>query len=204
MSLSILLAITLAHSPTPATDYLPHETKIALIPVVNLSGETNTSGKEKQKARGDEELHALFTERDFAVLPDDQVKAAMDELHIDLTDEEQQKRETLYKIGKKTGADLVVFAAITDVDQRRVAKVFVSSTEGYAKMKLWIVDAKQEAPIISGKSIQGSSKSGGWIEVGEKGSSRKLLAVANGLRDNTKDFFKPYPVVKKIVRSKVN
>jgi hypothetical protein len=204
MSLSVLLAITLFNSPTLSPDYVPHETKIALVPVVNMSGETNPNGKEKQSSRGDEELHALFAERDFTILPDEAVKAAIQELHFDLSDEEQQKRETLYKIGKKTGADLVVFLAITDVDQRKVAKVFVTSTEGSAKMKLWIVDAKQESAIISGKSIRGSSKSGGWVEIGEKGSSRKQLAVANGLRDNTKDFFKPYPVVKKIERSKVN
>ncbi len=185
-------------------DYVPHDTKVALVPVVNASGETWPEAKAKQAARGDEELRALFSERDFALVPDADVKAAVDALHLDLSDEESQKRDNLYAIGKKSGADLVAFVVITDVDQRRVTKVFVSSTEGKAKMKMWLVDAKQERPILSAKTFEGTSKSGGWIEVGEKGSSRKQLAVANGLHDNTKEFFKPYPVTKKIERSKVN
>ena len=201
--LTLSLALLLVNKPAVSAAYVPAATKVALIPVVNASGEAWPEAKLKQAARGDEELHALFEERGFSLVPDADVRSAVDALHVDLADEEQQKRDTLYQIGRKAGADLVAFVVITDVDQRKVTKFLVSSTEGKAKMKMWLLDAKAEKPLLSAKLFEGSSKSGGMLEIGEKGSARKQLAVANGLRDNTKEFFRDYPIVKKVGRSKV-
>lgn len=182
----------------------PSATKVAIVPVLNLSGETWEEAKVKQADRGDIELSALFRERSFQMIDPARVKAALSNLKIDLTDEEQQKRETLYQIGEAVEADLVVFVVITDVDQRKVAKFLVTSTEGKAKMKAWLLDVKGKKPVFSAKTFEGTSKSGGLIEVGEKGSHRKQLAVANGIRKVFVDeYLKAYPVTEKIERPKV-
>ena len=198
LALLVLLCSCVSLGQTPSA------TKVAIVPVLNLSGETWEEAKVKQADRGDEELSALFRERSFQVIDPAKVKAAVADLKIDLTDEEQQKRETLYQIGEAVEADLVVFVVITDVDQRKVTKFLVSSTEGKAKMKAWLLNVKEKKPVFSAKTFEGASKSGGLFEVGEKGSHRKQLAVANGIRKLFVDeYLKPYPVTEKIERSKV-
>lgn len=199
---TVILAAALA-AVVQASDFSPKTTKVALVPVLNSSGESWAEAKSAQAKRGDEELRALFEERDFQLVPDAEVASAISTLKIDLSDEEQQKRDTLYRLGDRVGADIVVFVVITAVDQRKVAKFLVTSTEGKAKMKGWVVDAKKKAAILSAKVFEGDSKSGGLLEIGEKGSSRKQLAVANGLRKGLDEFLKSYPVTHKISRSKV-
>ena len=131
-SFAIVLFASLIGSddPKPVAD-----TRVALIPVLNISGETWEEAKSKQSDRGNEELRALFTERSFQVIERPQVEAALKKLNVDLTDEEQHRREVFYQVGEEVKADLIAFVLITDVDQRKVAKFLVTSTEGKAKMK---------------------------------------------------------------------
>jgi hypothetical protein len=71
-------------------------------------------------------------------------------------------------------------------------------------MKAWLLGVKDRKAFMSAKVFEGSSKSGGLIEIGEKGSSRKQLAVANGIRKVLiEDYLKDYPVTQKVERSKV-
>ncbi len=197
-----LLAVSLV-GLTPNEDYTPKTTKVAIVPVVNLSGETWPELKTKQSLHGLKEITACFLERAFVVLPSSDVVKALADTKIDLTDEEQHRREVLYGLGEKLDADLVAFVLITDVDQRKVNKFFVQSTEGKAKMKIWLVDVKKKEPLLSAKVIEGTSKSGGFLEIGEKGSNRKVLAVANGIRKALSDQLSKYPVVQKVDRDKV-
>src|SRR5687767_11021719 len=123
MILKHLIFLAFATSFVAADDpFTPSQTKVALVPVLTLSGETWAEAKTKQTERGDEELRALFAERSFQIIERVNVDSAVKKLGIDLTDEEQQKRETLYRIGEEVNADLIAFVVITDVDQRRVAK----------------------------------------------------------------------------------
>ena len=200
-SFAIVLFASLIGSddPKPVAD-----TRVALIPVLNISGETWEEAKSKQSDRGNEELRALFNERSFQVIERPQVEAALKKLNVDLTDEEQHRREVFYQVGEEVKADLIAFVLITDVDQRKVAKFLVTSTEGKAKMKAWLLDVRSKKPVFSAKTFEGTSKSGGLIEIGEKGSSRKQLAVANGIRKTfTDEFLKSYPITQKVERSKV-
>jgi hypothetical protein len=177
---------------------------VAIIPVLNSSGETWEEGKKLQTSRAEEEIRALFTERGFNLVDSAAVRKAIDDLKVDFSDEEQQKRDVLYKVGDAVSADLVVFVVITDVDQRKVAKFLVTSTEGKAKMKAWLLGVKDRKAFMSAKVFEGSSKSGGLIEIGEKGSSRKQLAVANGIRRVfVDDYLKDFPITQKVERSKV-
>lgn len=96
---------------------------------------------------------------------------------------------------------------ITHVDQKSVNKIILSRTEGSATEKVWLLDVKKHTAILSAKVFDGSSKSSGMVEIGEKGSDRKMLAVANCLRHalalDEGAFLKPFPITRKIERSKV-
>ena len=178
-----------------AAPYQPPETTVALIPVINQGGEKNEGYKAKQTENGDKELRKEFTEHGFKIADEAAVTKAIADLKVDLTDEEQQKKDTLYKIGKAANADLVVLAVITDTAQQFHQGILSNSREGKAKVKMWLLDAKAEKPIFSAVTHEG--KSGGGFFAGlDKGSARIIIAVANAERDSLKDFFKPYRKVK--------
>ena len=199
------LTFALASVASHAADYDPAQTRVAVVPVLNLSGETWKEARAKQSARGEEELRALFDERGFTLIDSDEVSVTAKRLSLDFADDEQPKRAGLLQLGRELKADLIVFVVINNVDQRRVEKTFVKSTEGTALIKGWLIDVASERPWVSGKVFEGDSKSAGLLEIGEKGSSRKQLAVANGIRKVfTTDFLRDYPVVKKVKRSKVD
>jgi len=98
--------------------YVPAETTVALIPIINQGGEKNEGFKTKQTENGNKELQKEFAEHGFKIADDAAVAKAVADLKLDLTDEEQQKKGNLYKIGKAVNANLVVLAVITDTSQQ--------------------------------------------------------------------------------------
>lgn len=181
---------------TPPAHYTPQTTVVAILPVINLSGEKDSRQKIKQTENAERELYQRFLERGFVPADTEAVKRAIASLKIDLSDEEQYKRSTLYAIGKELKANLVIFVVITDVSQRTSSNLFSTTKEGKAKLKAWLLDVDREDPIFSAKVHEGKSTGGHFGEL-EKGSERIVLACANGIRDLLKDFFKAYPIVKK-------
>ncbi len=183
LGIALICTITCLQVPARSQDkYLPEHTTVAIVPIVNSGGEKNDGFRTKQTESGNAELVKEFTERGFQPVSSDAVNKAVADLKIDLTDEEQQKRENLYKIGKAVNADLVVFAVITDTAQQFHVGVFTNSREGRAKIKLWLLDVKNEKPILSAVVKEG--KSGGSFFAGlDVGSTRIIIAVANGERD---------------------
>lgn len=179
-----------------ASVYVTAQTSVAIIPIVNLSGEKWVELKQRQCDRGDQFLKEEFGIRGFQIVPQDQVTAAIAEIKFDPADEEQYRKQTFYDLGMKVNADLIIFVVITDTSQRLIQQFLAAKREGMAKMKIWLVEPKKEAPILSGFAVEG--KSGGSVFAGlDKGSDRQVIAVANGLRDALKNFFKPYPALKK-------
>jgi len=182
--------------------YTPETTKVALLPVLNRSGEKWQELKDKQVTRAQQELTWEFQERGFAVIPTEAVTGAVKELGINLDDEEEYKRETLYKVGKKVGADLVAFVIITDTSQKVVSRVFVVQKHGIAKIKAWLVDAKAESPIFSAKVLEARSQTGVLAPGLQKGSDRQIQAAIDAVRDAFKEFMDSYTVTKTDIRPK--
>jgi hypothetical protein len=172
------------------------EMKIALLPVVNLSGEKDSRQRRDQGKRGDEELRKLFTERGFLVLGDDVVQKALADENIDLNDEESHNRATLYRLGKATGADLVAFVVITDVEQQRVKTPLTDSQELVAKVKTktWLLDVPGERHILSA-ARQESQARNMWFAEFDSGARLIRNTVAGCVRDTLKGFFRDHPVV---------
>lgn len=205
-----------------APEYDPATTHVAIIPLVNASEEKWEELKEKQAIRGNEVLREAFLKRGFQVIDQATIADAMHRLDIDLSDEEQQKRETLYRLGNEVNANLIVFALITGTEQKvrdlisyqippvvsvgpippldsitkKVIEPFIPARrEGNAKLKLWLLDVQKQKPILTAKTAQGRSI-GGYFAFLDKGSKRQIKAVGDALQLLLKDFFKPYPIHK--------
>jgi hypothetical protein len=173
----------------------PREMRVALLPVVNLSGEKDARQRRDQSKKGEEELRRLFAERGFSVLSDDAVQKALADDNIDLADEEFHNRATLYRIGKALGADLIAFVVITDVDQARVKTPLTDNQELVAKVKTktWLLDVPNERPILSAQRQESQSRNP-WFAEFDSGARRIRNTVAGCVRDTLKGFFRDFPV----------
>lgn len=170
--------------------------RIAVLPIFNIAGEKWQELKDKQIMKGQEYLQTEFGKRDFDIVGAELVNKTLDSMKIDLTDEEQQRRSVLFDIGKKLDADYLVFAIITETSQKKQMRALYMDTEGQTTVKLWLLDLKDEKPLISAKTFVGRS-GGNRLSIDNKGSDRQIQATANALRDALKEFLSKYPEVRK-------
>jgi TolB-like protein len=164
--------------------------RVAVVPILNLSGEKWEELKAKQSAKATEFLTEQFTRRGFDLVPPQDVKGAIAELKLDFTDEEQQKRATLFDLGKKLNADYILLGVITHTEQKEFQRVLYKDIEGRTDAKIWFLDVRGEKPILSAKTFTGRS---GGNRVTLKPSDRQIQAAANAFRDALKEFFIAFP-----------
>ena len=167
--------------------------RIAILPTINASGERDDNLKTQEKAIADKFLTEEFSTRRFNVIPAGSVKAAIARLNIDMSDEEQWKREALFKLGHKLGADFVLFDVITSNGQHKSPNVFTVTAEGWVEQKLWLVNVPKRSAALSARTFRGSSKHSEFVVGTVTGTKLQKLAVANGLTDVLKSFFASYP-----------
>lgn len=172
--------------------YAPEKTTVALVPAVNASGEKWDEARAKQTRRATDEMRRDFEARGFRVLEAADVEDAVKATDADLNDEEQQNRATLFRIGREAKADLVAFAVITDVRQEPLSSGANPTLEGKARVKVWLLDVRDELPLLSARTFEGGSRDG-LI----RGSERIIRAVGFAARNALKEFLKPYPVQSK-------
>jgi hypothetical protein len=170
----------------------PMETKVAILPILNTSGEKWVDLRNRQVSAATEFLNKEFRSRGFDVLTSESVAAALTGLNLDLSDEENWKRENLYKLGEAVGARLVYMVVITGTAQHKSTSFFSVTVEGSVDLKMWLLDVGQRQSILSAKTVRGSSKHDDVFGA-LKGSDLQVVAVSNGLRDGLKEFFAPYP-----------
>jgi hypothetical protein len=130
-------------APLPATDsdrYVPQQTTVAILPVIDASGERWKKQSSLIKEGCSQKAIEEFTSHGFNVVPADAVAKAIGDLNVDLTDEEQQKRDTLYKVGKALKADLIMFVVIAETQQKEVDRFLWTSRHGSAKVKVWLLN----------------------------------------------------------------
>lgn len=166
--------------------------RIALVPTISTSGEKWADLTARQISKSSEFLKEQFLKRGFTLVPDAELTQAMGELKIDFTDEEQQKRSTLFDLAKKVKADFILFGVITATDQKKQDRLFYKDVEGRTDVKIWLLDVAAEKPILSAKTVSGRS-GGDRMSFDRKGSDRQIQASANAFRDALKDFFLAYP-----------
>nr|CAA9241682.1 hypothetical protein AVDCRST_MAG63-1447 [uncultured Armatimonadetes bacterium] len=170
---------------------VPAQTKVALLPVIDATGEKDDQRRDQANAVR-MEMRDQFAERGFDVIDEEAVAKAIAEAKIDLSDEEYQRREPLYKVGKAVGADFVVFVVVTQAYSKIKKNLFGEQREGLAKTKTWLLDVKEEKPVLSGYVCEGKSTgSAGPFDKGNR--SRMGAASGNSIRDVLNDVLKPYP-----------
>lgn len=173
----------------------PAATKIALLPVIDATGEKDDQRRDQANAVRLEML-SQFTERGFLVIDEAKVARAIADLKIDFSDEEEQRREPVYKVGRAVEADLVLFVVVTQAYAKIKTNLFGEQREGLAKTKTWFLDVKAEKPILSAYVWEGKSTgSAGPFAKGNR--SQMGAASGNSIRDVLNDVLKAYPKKKK-------
>jgi len=189
-----------------AVTYTPPSTVVAILPVIKKE-DANDKKEDKKDAplqerhvvKAREELAALFSNHGFRLADAAAVQKALAEGKIDLSDEENQRRAVFYQIGKTVHADLVVFVIIESVSRHNKSNSFFGQQkEGKALLKLWLVDADREQPLLNAVQHEGKAASNAFLDnqIGPdtNGYTRYTIrAVGHGIDDILKDFFKPYP-----------
>lgn len=166
--------------------------RVAILPVLNQSGEKWEALKTNQVSKAEEYLSDQFGKRGFDIIPRSEVQSKLVDQKIDLTDEEQQKRSTLFELAKAVNADYIVFAMITGTGQTQRNRILYVDVEGWCDTKVWLLDVAKQIPIVSAKTFKGRS-GGNRMSFDNKGSDRQIQASANALRDALADFFKSFP-----------
>lgn len=169
--------------------------KIALVPIVNDSGEKWVELQNRQVEAGGKWLVEEFTKRGFTVVPAEEVARAIAELKIDFGDEEQRTRENLYRIGQSTGATLVNFSVIVASKQGKTGGLFPKA-QGEVTLKLWLADAVKKEMVINAVTMKGKASGSSFLVDLEKGSDLQVRAVGNTFKDHFKKFFGDYPIIK--------
>ncbi|MEK9167462.1 MAG: hypothetical protein AAB613_01850 [Patescibacteria group bacterium] len=190
----LFVFVLMAIAVVSAQNYDPATTKVALVPIINDSADPWQELKDKQKAEGAKYLVEALTTRGFVLINGEEVNKAITKLGIDFNDDEQRTRANLFKVGGECGATLVFFVIIVESKQTTNNSLFTQRTNGFATVKLTLVDANKQEAIFNAVKLQGRSTGSGII-VG-KGSERQVVAVRNTIDDILKPWLKAYPAKK--------
>ena len=195
------LSRTRADVPTPV--FTPAATTVAILPVISKEDSAVEALKDRHITKAEEELAAEFTRHGFKIADDTAVRKAISDQKIDLSDEENQRRAVFYQLGAAVHADLVVFVVIESVSRHNKSNSFLGQQkEGKALLKMWLVDADKQQPIINAVQKEGKAASNAFLDnqIGPdtNGYTRfTIRAVGHGIDDMLSGFLKPYPEVKK-------
>lgn len=153
-----------AHADAPKAPYVPEQTRVALLPVVNASTAKTPSDAAVTSARIS--LGRQIVGRGFKVVPTATVTAALDSLKLTLMDQTPRTPEALSKVGDATHARLVVF-------------VLVTQTGTHAAVTAWVLDTKTHTYCVNGK-------------VGSGQGADAAEAARNAVEAALAEFLKPY------------
>lgn len=192
-----------ARAAAPIAAYVPSATTVAILPVISKEDSAVDALKDRHITKALEELTTEFTRHGFKIADTAAVRQAISDQKIDLSDEENQRRAVLYQLGQAVHADLVVFVVIESVSRHNKSNSFLGQQkEGKALLKMWLVDADKQQPIINAVQKEGKAASNAFLDnqIGPdtNGYTRfTIRAVGHGIDDMLAEFFKPYPEVKK-------
>jgi hypothetical protein len=172
-------------TPANAQTRLDKYTKVAIVPTVDASGVDPDTGKDLA-ARTNKEIVDEFTTNSFTVIDDATVTKATT---VDMTDEDNETKDNLYKIGERAGADVIVFVVMDSVNDKESSNWWAARREAYITDKIWCLNVKthQAFTPLNGKKFTSSSKHQ-YFAMGGSGDLKKA-AARDTIYDAFKDFF---------------
>lgn len=167
----------------------PTGPRVAMIPTLNLSGESWNDLMTRQNERINSYLSSEFTKRRFRLVDSADLADAVREMKLDLRDEENHRRAVLLDLARKVEADYIYFNVVTFTDQKTHDRDNYTDREGRTDVKIWFLETKTERAIYSGRTFVGRS---GGMRVTLRPSDRQLQAGVNAVRDAIQPFFKEF------------
>ncbi|MBM3495253.1 MAG: hypothetical protein FJX72_13165 [Armatimonadetes bacterium] len=164
---------------------------VAVVPAVNASGEKWEELKLKQCGVVNDWLLKHLPAAGYTVADDMAVADAVRTLGADLNDAQTHMADDLADVGRKCGAEFVVFCSVVFTEQKEQRRMWFKDKEGRTDVRVWLVDAKAGKSVIGGKTFVGRS-GGNRLSLDNKGSDRQIQAAANAVRDALKEFVAPY------------
>lgn len=184
------------------------KTRVFLLPIVNRSAEKDPKQRVDQAKNGDAELRKLFIERGFKVvdsIPDESVTPP-NTSYRDATG--SPVVEAMKRVGVATGADVIIYAVVTDVSRATHRKVRHStwrrkrlsshsdSVENFpdqATVRLWLYDRRRDVLVLDAQEAVGSSRgSSVWME---RHSIYMRRAVGVAVRKSLEGYLQPFPIL---------
>lgn len=166
-----LASVMLAQQPSPS---------IALLPVVNRSPEKDQLFRREIEDAITERSNSVFIENGWKVMPKSELENAIKSSGIDLNDEEQHNRASLFKIGESAKTDYVFFIVIE-------ANGYFNSNEARTYIRVWWLDCRSKSRIHSAQAFMGQS---GGVRVGSGPRTKTVQAASNAVRDAVAAGFK--------------
>ncbi|MBI5707455.1 MAG: hypothetical protein HZC36_10765 [Armatimonadetes bacterium] len=111
-----------------------------------------------------EKLHQAIREVRYEGFAEDDVRAAIQKLQLDLTKAKDRGQRGLKKLGDELGANFVILATISDASQQNYeASAVLANLSGAAsntkvKVRLWLLDVPGNKLLIDGKVFGGEAK----------------------------------------------
>jgi TolB-like protein len=178
--------------------YVPSETRVAILPFINLTGE-KTEELLGDVEMADHAVAALFMQRGFRVVGDAEVLAAMAEAGMPVHDRAERTPEQLGAVARRVNARLVVVGLL--IDKRSTLKsggfgafrTYKKEGRAAARARVWDEIAKGFVAQTSATGVTGSGWSlfVGTVKYSDLRSGALLVAVQNSLAD----LLEPYPVL---------
>jgi hypothetical protein len=184
---SVFLAAVLCAQTVPAD--AATGPRVAIVPTVNLSGESWNDLMTRQNERINNYLTTEFTKRNFRLVDADDLADAAREMDVDWRDEENHRRAVLLDLARKVEADYIYFNVVTFTDQKTHDRDNYTDREGRTDVKIWFLETKTERAIYSARTFVGRS---GGMRVTLRPSDRQLQAGVNAVRDAIQPFFKEF------------
>lgn len=166
--------------------------KVAIVPVVNVSGQQWEALKARQDNGCNDYLRNQFEGHGFDLVPPENILTEMRSQGVDFKDDESSRRDNLRAIGRAVKADYVILAMITDSNASKESHLIFNDEVGHATARVWIVDVAHGNVLMSGDRI--TSESGGTrLTYNSRGSDREVQAAINAMRDGFGEFLAKFP-----------
>jgi hypothetical protein len=180
-----------ASEPPAVAARNPQATRVALLPVLNATGDPTHAG------RGDDELHRLFFERGFSLSESEAVAKALAAITApdDPKDPAARPVAALDEIAQTIGADWVVLVVLDSVDQRKVTAPITDTMERVTQVKLriWVLDRATGKSVLAGVRSDSQLRADAF-DPGASAGKRLRDAVSAAVRDSLRELLLPYPV----------